>query len=489
MKSNDRLLILGTLAYSFLFYDQNAGVNFLIFTLVFVAILLARDKSILKQRSWLFAALMCIVSAVSVLVHSSVLAIISNIVGLLLLSAFAMDRKTSFIFSFLFSCFSIVSSFVFVGLDIVQRKNISDEKQKDTKNSYKNFLIFISVLICLVFFAIYRSANPLFAQNTEWINFNFISFPLIIFTVFGFFLVYGLFYHQTIPQIVNWENSLPTDASAYKVEKESDHKVELSAGTILFCALNVMLLILNIGDVNTIWLNGVLPTGISHSDFVHNGVSLIILSIIIAVGLIMVLFRHNFQAFKTTTTLKWLVYLWVIQNLIMLFSTACRNQLYIHDYNLTYKRVGVYVWLFLAGLGLVLTAIKVFKIRSNWFLIRSNFFVWFCFLSLSSTLNWDLIITRYNLNNKSLKDVDFYYLFSLSDCNIPELIEVSRHKNFVSINGLLKNYVDTTDLRFESRTFRSLMKEKIRTYLLNYNKDWRSWDFRDKRIMNSLGKQ
>ena len=486
MKLNDRLLIASTAIYSYLFYQQNAGVNFLLFNLVFMAMLLARNKDLFYKKKWLLAAGMCLVSGFGILFHSSALAIIANISSVLLLSAYSFNTSTSAIFSFLFSCYSVITSIVHVIIDASARTERDTEKESSEQKTYKFFTIFIVLLLCILFFVLYRNSNPLFASNTEWINFNFISFSWVIFTVAGFFVVYGLFYHKTLLQVDAWESSLLLTNKHSDPERSSQHQSEISAGILLFVFLNFMLIILNAGDINTIWLKGALPKGISHSDFVHNGVSLIILSIVIATGLIMFLYRKNFQSIKKSGILKLLVYAWIIQNLVMLFSTACRNQLYIHDYNLTYKRVGVYVWLVLAVIGLSITYLKVWKEKSNWFLARSNFAVWFCFLCLCSTLNWDVLITRYNLNNKPLSEIDFYYLFSLSDANIPELLKVTKSKDFNQITGYLKNYKDSSQYSFNAKTYRNMMKMKIKYYLADYKSDWQSWDFRDKYIMASL---
>ncbi len=488
-KLNDRLLIATTAIYSYLFYQQNAGINFLLFNLVFIAILLTKDKSLVKKREWLLGAAMCLVSGFGILFHSSALSIIANVCGLLLLSAYSFNRSTSSLFSFLFSCYSVVTSFVYVIIDASARADRDDEKGNSEQKTYKFFTIFIVLLLSILFFTLYRNSNPLFESNTQWINFDFISFSWVLFTSLGFFVVYGLFYHRTLLQVDAWESSLTMASKSGDPERLNQHQSEISAGILLFVFLNLMLVILNVGDINIIWFKGNLPKGISHSDFVHNGVFLIILSIAIATGLIMFLYRKNFQCIKNSRLLKLLVYAWIIQNLVMLFSTACRNQLYIHDYNLTYKRVGVYVWLFLAVVGLLVTSHKVWKDKSNWFLIRSNFAVWFCFLCLSSTLNWDLLITRYNLNNKPLAEIDFYYLFYLSDTNIHELLKVTRDKNFNLVNGYLKNYKDSSQYSFNAKTFRSLMKTKIKYYLKDYKSDWQSWDFRDKYIMASLIKR
>lgn len=105
MKINDRLLILATATYSYLFYEQNAGINFLFFNLLFAGILLYRNNELLKQKRWLLALFLCLVSATSIVLYSSALAIIANCFSLLLLSAFALDKKTSFLFPFFFRIF------------------------------------------------------------------------------------------------------------------------------------------------------------------------------------------------------------------------------------------------------------------------------------------------------------------------------------------------------------------------------------------------
>ena len=133
-------------------------------------------------------------------------------------------------------------------------------------------------------------------------------------------------------------------------------------------------------SIQTLYFNGGLPKGVTHSDFVHSGVGVIILSIVIATSLIMFLFRKEFATVKNNKVLSAFVYLWILQNVVMLSSTAFRNQIYIHDFNFTYKRIGVYVWLVLAVLGLLIMFWKIYKKQSNWYLIRTNVAVWFTVL-------------------------------------------------------------------------------------------------------------
>ena len=353
MKKNDYLLLVATGAYSFLFYQQNAGINFLLFNIVLLVVLILKNVNLLKNRKWIWSALMCLISAVAIFVHSSALSIIANVASLLLLSAVSFNVATSSLFSFAFSCYSVASCLVYIAIDSIKRL----QPKTDAPSSKKNHKVIATagvLLLSILFFNMYKSSNPLFAENTKWINFDFISFNWICFTISGFILAYAFFYHRTITPIETWENNLPL-INTEAIQDEQNQKrfeTERYAGLLLFVLLNVMLVVLNIGDIQTLYFNGGLPKNVTHSDFVHSGVGIIILSIIIATSLMMYLFRSEFTSTKNNKALMACAYLWIIQNVLMLSSTAFRNQIYIHDFNFTYKRIGVYVWLVLAAFGL-----------------------------------------------------------------------------------------------------------------------------------------
>ncbi len=488
MKTNDYLLLSATGAYSFLFYQQNAGINFLLFTIILLAILVIKNKKLLSYKKWVWSAILCLLSAVCVFVHSSALSIIGNIFSLLLLSAVSFNVATSSLFSFAFSVYSVMSSVVYIIIDTIKRFQ-PKQNESDNKRGYKALATVIVVLLSVLFFSMYQNSNPLFAENTKWINLDFISIGWVFFTIAGFIFMYAFLYHRTIKPIETWENNLPLTNSSFEQNEQTikQFETECYAGLLLFVLLNIMLVILNLGDIQTLYFNGGLPKGVTHSDFVHSGVGVIILSIIIATSLMMFLYRKEFSTVKNNKVLSAFVYLWIFQNVIMLSSTAFRNQIYIHDFNFTYKRIGVYVWLVLAVFGLLIMFWKIYKKQSNWYLIRTNVAVWFTVLVLSGLVNWDKLITNYNIQNKPLAQVDFYYLFSLSDANIPELLAMTKKPEFNLFNAKLKNYTSSYQReRYYSETYTQLLNQKVKDYLLNYNNDWRSFDLRDKEITKSI---
>lgn len=487
MKTNDYLLIGATASYSLLFYEQNAGINFLIFGILLVLFLLIRNKELLKDKRWLLTAACALFSAGCIVIHSSALAIIANVVSLLILSGLSFNSKTSSLFSFMFTGFSIASAFIYMIIDGVKRRE-EHSKDPNKKKSYKWLGTLIVVFVSFIFFLLYRAGNPVFAENTKWLNFDLAKLSWFIFTGFGFYLMYAFLYHKTIPFIERWENNLNPQLSTHPTDENRHPRLETEKFILitLFSLLNIMLLVLNMGDVNVIFLNGKLPEGITLSDFVHESIAALIFSIIFAIVIIMYFLRNDLNFYKGNKFFKSLVLSWIFQNAVMLFSAAWRNNLYISEYTLTHLRIGVYVWLVLAFIGLAITTVKILYNKSNWFLVRSNFSTWILFLVLSSSVDWDLTIARYNLQNKNINEIDYNYLFSLSDTAIPELMTFCKDKLATEREPITKKEYRGGYYYNYPYDYLNLMRNKIENYLSSYTSDIRSWDLRDKRIMKAL---
>ena len=488
MKTNDYLLLGATAAYSFLFYEQNAGINFLIFSAILLTFLLIRNKELIKDKKWMLTASCVLFSAICIVIHSSFLAAFANVISLLVLSGLSFNRKTSSLFSFMFTGFSIASAFVFMVIDAAKRRDdhINDPNKK---KNYKWLGGLIVIFLSFLFFLLYRTSNPVFAENTKWLNFDLAKLSWFLFTGFGFYFMYAFLYHRTIPFIENWENNLNSQLLSKPVEEKQHSRLETEKFSLiaLFSVLNIMLLILNIGDVNIIFLNGKLPEGIKLSDFVHESIAALVFSIIFGIIIIMFFLRSDLNFYKGNRFYRSLVLFWIFQNVLMLFAAAWRNDLYITEYTLTHLRIGVYVWLVLAFIGLVITTIKILYNKSNWFLVKMNFSTWMLILTLSSSVDWDLTMARYNLRNKKINEIDYDYLFSLSDTAIPELMTFCKEKLATETVPITKTNNKRGGYYYDAHfNYLNLMHYKIENYLANYTSDLRSWDLRAKRIMKTL---
>lgn len=495
MKKNDWLLTASVAVYSYLFYQQQLGINFFLFTILLIAFLFLRNKKVYQSKSWLFAAAGSLLSAFCIFYYGNGLSVLANIISLCVLSAFSINPKTSIVTSFFFSLYSISASAVFMILDTIERnrnKEISDSKPV----LVKVMLYIIPVVIAAIFFFMYKASNPVFNNFTEKINLDFISAGWIFFTLGGLCLMYGFFYHKKINVISDKDELASNLLFAKSSNENSIFKNLLSidneklSGIILLLLLNILLLTVNILDLNFLWFDGTLPKDLSYSAFLHQGTGALISSIIIAILIILFYFRGGLNFYQGNKTLKVLAGLWIMQNAFMIISTAYRNNLYINEYSLTYKRIGVYIWLLLVLIGLVTTFIKIIKAKSNWYLFRTNGWLFYGVLLFSCFINWDMIVTNFNINRAELKKkpLDTSYLVSLSERNIPQLL---------TLNDSIKSERNTDDFYdyrnnsyhydYVEINYKPALNYKLYRFLDEMNKmEWQSLCFEKTRIFNEI---
>ncbi|MEE9350538.1 MAG: DUF4153 domain-containing protein, partial [Flavobacteriaceae bacterium] len=168
-------------------------------------------------------------------------------------------------------------------------------------------------------------------------------------------------------------------------------------------------------------------SGSVFSSQVHSGINALIASIVIAIIILLYVFRGDINFYKENKTLKRLAFAWIILNIILVLSIATKNGQYIYYFGLTYKRIGVLIYLTLAVTGLITTLLKIDQIKNIWYLLRINTKAAFVVLIIASTVNWDYHITNYNFNYA--KSMDFKYLIELSNNNTFLLKEQAESKN------------------------------------------------------------
>ncbi len=142
-------------------------------------------------------------------------------------------------------------------------------------------------------------------------------------------------------------------------------------------------------------------------------------SIVIAIVLILYFFRGNLNFFEHNKKIKVLTYLWIGLNVLLIAFTTYKNYGYVEALGLTYKRIGVFVYLLLTLTGLFTTFIKLANLKSFAYLARTNFATLFFLLTVSAAVPWNRLVTGYNLTNIVQPDLD--YLIGLPDDNSVQL--------------------------------------------------------------------
>jgi hypothetical protein len=472
MKKNDWLLAGAVAAYSYLFYEQSAGINYLIFTIMLLVLILAQTRSwVFRQRAWQLVVFTSLLSALDVVLVNSGLAVLENIISLILLAGFSNMPQTSIFIAALNSLYSLTTSLF--NFTFYRKRYFPESSGRILSfagiNLQQVSMVVIPMAVTGVFLAIYCSASATFSNLVGEVDLSFISIPWVLFTFVGFWMMFGFFRQQLLQKIT--ESDLMTGNNLERIRRKCNQvvkvmglKYEFKTGFILLILLNVLLLAFNLNDAYYLTI-GDLPEEIPYSEFLHQGVNMLIFSIVLAIAVLLYLFRGNLNFFSKNKPLKFLAYAWLAQNLILVILTLTKNSIYVADFGLTYKRIGVYTYLTLTAIGLIISFIKVAEVRNNWFLFRRNAWALYLILVCLSSVNWDRVLTNYNLNYA--KAPDLYYLLTLSDSNLPLLQKSTAMNNLPNISKAIVR-----------RTSFSL--ERIAA------QDWQSWNYNDYLILKEL---
>ena len=506
MKRNDWLYILCIAAYSFLFYEQTAGLNFFLFSIAIVASLGWMRRDTMMNKYWYASALFVLVSGFAVYLNGSRPAIIANASALMLFSAQSAAPGTSMFLSFFLSVCSIGGSYVFMILDFFDRRTKNQEitpegESRPKKNSGRVWAVIVAVLIVLLFFILYRSTNVLFKELTKHINLDWISWKWCLFTTLGAVIVYGIFYLRKFGGL--GENNEKYQRNLEKPEEGAQGwgdgimsvDNERFLGNLLFALLNILVLFVNGVDLMFQFGDGKLPDGITYTSYVHQGVGLLIINVLLAMLLVLFFFRGRINFDKSYKTMRVLAILWMAQNILMLFFMAGRNNMYTAMFGMTYNRIGVYFYLLLTAIGAATTIVKVYSRKTNTWLFRINTWLFFSVFIFSSLISWSRFITWYSLYKSNY--VNRAYLSTLSYQSLPYLVELNTNPDKFSDKDLNEDYVDDfTEIVYmlDNRNWGNHQDQfAIRVYRRVYvqlseyrNEDWRSRTLNGDRVQNEL---
>ena len=494
MKLKNIFLFFAIVAYSCLFYQQTAGINFLIFSSLLLVFSGVINPEILKNRNWQISALGSFLTALMIVWHHSQLAIIAHVTSMILVIGFTYAPASSIYVSALHGLLSMIIPYFTNSIQYLA--DLTDPKKPKARGvfSFKTASIYIIPLtITLVFYTLYASANPVFADLIKLPNIN-ISLSLISFTFVGWIMLTGFFFPFGNPETIKWDNSKTDKLTRIKLKIKRHFdlialKFENKKGVVLLIMLNVLLLFYLVFDFSFILSGKKLPDGMDYSKYVHEGVNTLIFSILLAIGIILYYFRANQNFYQKNQLLVRLTYCWIFLNGLLLLGIIHKNQIYIDQFGLTYKRIGVYIYLLMTLAGLLTTFWKVKELKTVWFLLRKNVWIAYIVLIISSLFNWDKAIAKYNINVAQTTDV--IYLMNLSDTVLPELqsllhnpkVNLSGQVNDYTVYGSIDGYERSTPIISQ----REFINRQIVRFKENYKKkDWQSWNYDDRRVFEEV---
>lgn len=172
----------------------------------------------------------------------------------------------------------------------------------------------------------------------------------------------------------------------------------VSTGLLARCLLvfNVIFAVQSILDGTFLWAHAELPRHMTYASYAHRGAYLLVITALLAAGFIALTFR---QIHTSGKLLRWLLWVWIVQNIFLMISTLLRLDLYVSVYSLTYWRIAAAIWMLLIALGFVWFLIALRLRRDLAWLVRVNMMSCFIILYLCCFPSFAGIIAEFNVSH------------------------------------------------------------------------------------------
>lgn len=420
-------LFIAALLFSTFFYDQRIGLNLFLFSILTVVILFINNQSHFKNRKTQIYSIAYLITGLTIFFHSSTLSVIANLAAFFTLIGHLSETKSSIYVSWLNGLYTTIAGFFHRNFSINETETKEGYKKQKVEIDYLHWvkIIAIPTIILITFISLYKNGNPIFSNIIEKIDLGFINIQWLLVTGLGYYLFNNIYAPIEVEPATQLD--LKTDNNLLKTEIFSVPKLkqENQLGVILISLLNALIVLYLITDIAFLTSSQDVRASV-YSAQVHSGINALIASIVIAIIILLYVFRGNLNFYDGNKTLKRLAFTWIVLNILLVLSIVFKNSQYIYYFGLTYKRIGVLVYLILATIGLVTTLLKINSVKNNWYLLRINTQAAFIILMISSTINWDYHITNYNFNYA--QSMDLGYLIDLSDNNTFLLSEQLENK-------------------------------------------------------------
>ena len=482
------LLIGGGFLFNYLFWDENLGINLIIFSMFLVFLGLLNSRDLLTSKGILVSLGGIVLTGIMVIYHHSFAARFVHILSLLVFIGYLCAPKINVIYHAL-----VAALLNAIGLP----KSITHDLFHEHKN-YEKFrrrirwlkLIAIPLFIFWLFYLIFYNSNPVFAGYSDKIwgslgevlasLFEDISIPWMVQLLFGMAVVGLIIFRTQNNSLVEYENKHGDDIERSKKPRFQififkkptfiSLKNEYRSALLLIGSINGLLLIVNAIDIQWIWFNFEYDGATNLSQLVHEGTYLLILSILLSMGILLYFFRRNLNFFPNNVWLRNLANIWIFQNAILVISVVIRNYHYMYHFGLAYKRIGVMFFLAAVIVGLITLYFKINKAKTTFYLLRVNSWAVYGLLLIMSSVNWDMVIVKHNIKYTQEKNMDVSFLLSLSDKTLPVIYENRHRLNLQGYN------------QYNSRSNGETLEMRIEAFMeKSKDRSWKSWNYCDAR--------
>lgn len=433
-----------------LFWNQPVGISFAVFALVLSVAILAAKPQKPTVKEWAVVTAFAVFSNLPAAIELQFLSVVFSLAGVIAVAAWAFAANTLNEALVLRMMLRLPT----VGAMLLMRDAIHNMPATGykTKVRHQAAALLLPLFMGAVFLSLLASANPVLEEFLAEID-----LARLFEAQFWFrFLFWGVVASLLWPYLNLSERWMGTRARQFFVQKAGPTRIAFFINPVSvrnsLWLFNILFLIQTFLDVSILTGGVSLPEGMSYASYAHRGSYPLVATALLA-GLFTLITRSMIGSDKT---LRFLVYLWLGQNMFLVATAAIRLQHYVDAYALTYLRVAAFIWMALVLTGLLLTVWQVHRSLSTAWLLRRCFLALVAILYVCGLVNFAEIIAKYNLTHGSaLAEPDSYYICSLG-------------------TGAYRAI-----LKFEARTGQDLCNRMIELDLTRTEiRNWREWGYR-----------
>ncbi|WP_292103143.1 DUF4173 domain-containing protein [Brevundimonas sp.] len=327
-------------------------------------------------------------------------------------------------------------------------------------------LLVLPVLGGAVFIALFASANPVLGELIGRLRLPPLSGEAVVRVVFWILcvvLVGGILRPR-------WRSRLLPLPS---LGGQRLSGVTAASVTLSLVVFNLLFAVQNGLDLAILWSGAPLPDGMTLAQYAHRGAYPLIITALLAALFVLVFLRPGSET-AVRPLVRWLVVIWVGQNLLLVASSLLRTADYIEAYSLTRFRIAAMIWMVLVGIGLGLICWRLLRNRSAAWLLNANACVVLAVLMVASVVDLGPLAAHWNIRQALDPDrqgarLDLCYLDTLNGAALTALVQL------------------------EQRTLDSALRDRVaavRVRQMNAmqarQSDWRGWRWRDQRRLDRV---
>ncbi|BCA60953.1 protein of unknown function DUF4173 [Sphingomonas sp. HMP9] len=317
-----------------------------------------------------------------------------------------------------------------------------------------------------VFVALFASANPLIGQAFAQIM---LPDPWTV----AWRTVFGLCVLVTI-----WASLRPsaraTRASRFD-ERSTGTAFEPGVATLILSLVtfNAIFAVENALDIVFLWSGAGLPAGVTMADYAHRGAYSLIVTALLA-GVFVLLALRPGSAAAASPMARRLVTVWIVQNLLLVASSALRTLDYVDAYGMTVLRLSALAWMGLVATGLALIGWRLLAGKSAAWLINANALAAVTVLVTASVVDLGATAAAWNVRTtlvrgKAGPPLDLCYMARLGSSSLVSLAMLEQHAKQPGLRDRLAY------LRWDSQVETA-----------DAQADWRRWTLRNARRLATV---